>query len=147
MTMLTPEERAGLEAMPREDLAKLLELIRTARALFGARGGGLPQSAIDDLVKTVPTELCQAIVKDLSNGTGTPGWMPPGPGPSKEELNKPDPQKDATPSYLKRENERSGWQKPIEMGNPPGVDICDRMLDVQDALDKRNLERRLRGDG
>jgi hypothetical protein len=35
------------------------------------------------------------------------------------------------------------WLNRTPLSSPPGVKICDQMMDVQDALDKRDLERRL----
>lgn len=38
----------------------------------------------------------------------------------------------------------TGWQDPQPHGLPPGVSACDRLMDMQDVLDRRDLERRLR---
>jgi hypothetical protein len=122
--MLTEKEKAGLAAMSREDQVKLLALIREAKALFGQGLGCMPQSAIDDMVKIVPDGLMRDIVKDL--------------------------RKLAEPSGLATEDRRPvvrtrGWQTPAPLAGPVGVAICDQMMDVQDALDKRDLEQRMRG--
>ena len=37
----------------------------------------------------------------------------------------------------------SGWQDERPLEGPPGVKIIDQMMDVQDALDKRDLAKRL----
>ena len=36
-----------------------------------------------------------------------------------------------------------GWVDPPKLGPPSGIDLCDRMMDQQDAIDKAELERRL----
>jgi hypothetical protein len=74
--MLTPEEKASLEAMPQEQLVKLLALIKEARALFTVHGC-MPTSAMDDLVKAVGDAQVRDIVNDLRIGIGEPGWLPP----------------------------------------------------------------------
>lgn len=40
-----------------------------------------------------------------------------------------------------------GWVDPPKLADwrPPGINIIDRMLDQQDALDRRDLERKLGG--
>jgi hypothetical protein len=123
--MLTKAELDGLAAMPRDQLVKLLEMIREARALFSVQGC-MPQSAMDDLARAVPDKLCQEIVADLRGfGRAQPGGFL---GPTE-------------PSGQVRR--ASGGETPLEP--PPGVKWIDQMVDVQDALDKRDLEKRLRG--
>ena len=36
-----------------------------------------------------------------------------------------------------------GWQNPLPLEQPPGLSICDRLVDVQDFLDRRDLAARL----
>ena len=36
-----------------------------------------------------------------------------------------------------------GWITPAPLESPPGVKIIDQMMDVQDALDKRDLAKKL----
>jgi hypothetical protein len=122
--MLSDEEKAGLERLSPEDLVRLQALIREALTLYGTKGC-MPQSAIDNLVKAVPDKLCQEIVRDLRSGRAEPGFLPPDSSPPKER--------------------GSGWQKPTELGTPPGIKYVDQLVDVQDAIDKRDLEKRLRG--
>jgi len=40
---------------------------------------------------------------------------------------------------------RSGWQNEVPIGPPPGVHLCDRMLDQQDRMDRAELRKRLGG--
>jgi hypothetical protein len=121
---LTQQEKASLEAMSPEQLVWLLGKIREAKAMFSVKGC-MPQSAMDDLMKAVPDKLCQEIVQDLRSGRSEPGWLKPTGAPPPER--------------------GSGWAKPLEHGSPSGLRYVDQLCDVQDALDKRELERRLRG--
>jgi ribosomal protein L29 len=41
----------------------------------------------------------------------------------------------------------SGWVEPNPLSAPPGVPIMDRLMDMQDAIDKADLQRRLAGAG
>jgi hypothetical protein len=123
-TMLSEEEKAGLERLSSEDLVKLQALIREALALYGTKGC-MPQSAIDDLVKAVPTKLVREVVNDLRSGRSEPGWLPASPPKGPEEKRGP-------PKALPLEGRRD-------------IRWIDQMVDVQDAIDKRELEKRLRG--
>jgi hypothetical protein len=70
--------------LPKETLEKMLALVReTRRKLEGV--GGMPASATEEMAKAVPDELVRAIVSDLRNGPGEPGWLKPrGPVPMGE---------------------------------------------------------------
>lgn len=121
---LTQTELDTLAAMSREDLLKLLGLIREARTLYAHRDGmSMPPSAVAKMTEVVGTELMKDIVKDLRKGRAEPGFLPPsGPPPVKG----------------------GGWVKPLEHSNPSGLRYIDRAMDVQDALDRRDLQNRLR---
>jgi hypothetical protein len=124
MKMLSDQEKQTLAAMSHQQLAKLLALIREAKAMFGS--GVMPQSAIKAMTDVVDDKLAREIVSDLRSGVGEPGGFL---GPEKR----------------RAKEKGSGWQAPSPLESPPGVAICDQMMDVQDALDKRDLEKRLRG--
>jgi hypothetical protein len=121
--MLSDQEKQGLAAMSHEQLAKLLALIREAKAMFGS--GVMPQSAIKAMTDVVDDRQMQQIVEEHRHGRSEPSGLSSPPSSPKEK--------------------GSGWQNPTPLSNPPGVAICDQMMDVQDALDKRDLEKRLRG--
>ena len=55
-------------------------------------------------------------------------WRVSGPPPSA-----------STPAAEPSQQRPSGWQKFDAIGPPPGVDICDRMMDAQDRRDKAAL--------
>jgi hypothetical protein len=122
--MLSDQEKQGLAAMSREQLAKLLALIREAKAMFGS--GVMPQSAIKAMTDVVDDKLAREIVSDLRSGVGEPGGF-------------------LGPEKTVAKERGSGWQKPTPLEPPPGVAHCDRIADHFAALDKRDLERRLRG--
>jgi hypothetical protein len=121
--MLSNEEQQGLAGLSREELVRLWVLIQQVKA---ERMGGMPQSAIDDLVKAVPDKVVREVVADLRSGVGEPGWLPPTPAKKPEE-------------------KRSGPPREIPLGPPSGVEHCDRIAEHFAALDKRDLEKRLRG--
>ena len=123
--MLSEEEKAGLAAMDRDQLQKLLALIRKAKAMFLSGGNAMPRSAVEDLVKAVGDEQVRAIVKDLGKGPAQPGGL-------------------LGPSGSARER-GIGWLKGAQLEPPPGVKWCDQMMDVADAVDRRELKRKLGG--
>jgi hypothetical protein len=122
------ELQAELETVKKlEGVQQMLGLYLLYKKFLALRGQGtgscMPQSAADDLAKAVPDDLVKAIVSDQRRGVSAPGWLPPDP---------------ASPVI-----KGSGWVDPLPLGLPPGVKWCDQQLDVADALDKRDLERRL----
>jgi hypothetical protein len=151
MNELDQAIKAATERLPSMTQEQLEQLSLNVRAILAAyrslrSQGELPESAVKAMTDVVDDRLMAQIVQDLkSAGNTVPGWMPP-PKPDLEAVLKPEEPKDETPSWQRSEKPR-GWVDPPSLSNPPGVEICDRLMDVQDALDKRNLERRLRGDG
>jgi hypothetical protein len=101
----------------------LLALIREAKALHG---GGMTMSAssLKAMTDVVDDKLMQAIVKDLRT-IPEPGFLPAGKSPPPVN--------------------GGGWVKPMDHSGPSGLRYIDQAMDVQDALDKRELERRLKG--
>jgi hypothetical protein len=121
--MLTKEEMQALAGMSREDLVKMWVLIQRAKAERSG-SGCMPQSAIKAMTDVVDDKLAREIVADLKGGRAEPGFLPPDGSPPKER--------------------GSGWQKPVPLSNPPGVAICDQLMDAQDAIDRAE---RMRGFG
>jgi hypothetical protein len=109
--------------MNKEQVAGLLQLIRDLRAADSA--GWMPNSAVQTMVDAVGDAQVRDIVNDLKGGRAEPGFLPPDGSPPKEK--------------------GSGWQRPTEMGSPPGIKYVDQLVDAQDAQDRRDLEKRLRG--
>jgi hypothetical protein len=107
-----------------EQLEGLSKLVRDLKAAESA--GVMPQSAIPPMVDAVGDRQMRDIVADLRGfGQAQPGGFL---GPT----TKSEPRQALRATHI-----------PLEP--PPGVRICDEMMDVQDALDKRELEKRLRG--
>jgi hypothetical protein len=87
-------------------------------------GFRMPASAVQAMVEVVPD--MRAIVEEQRHGRSEPGGF-------------------LGPEKTVAKEKGSGWQAPSPLESPPGVAICDQMMDVQDALDKRDLEKRLGG--
>jgi hypothetical protein len=120
--MLSDQETQMLAGLSQEELLRLWVKVRQARA---ERLGCMPPSAVQDLVKAVGDQQVRDIVNDLKGGRSEPGFLPPTKSPPVAR--------------------GSGWAKPLEHGSPSGLRYVDQMCDVQDRLDKRDLERRFRG--
>lgn len=112
--------------MDQEMRGKLLELIHDLKAADSA--GIMPQSAIQQMVDVIDDKTLRVIVEEQKHGRSEPGFMKASPA-------------------RKPEEKRSGPPKEIALGPPSGVEHCDRIADHFAALDRRDLEKRLRGDG
>jgi hypothetical protein len=126
MPLPTSEQLSKLSA---EQLLGLWKLVREFRIkLAAAEGAGLmPASAVKAMTDVVDDEMMQAIVKEQRPGLSAPSGLIPD-----------DPREPAVVGG-------TGWQKPVELGVPPGIKYVDQLCDVQDALDKAELKRRLGG--
>jgi hypothetical protein len=129
-TMLTNSqvERLGrlVRLMPYMDQAmqaKLLELVRDLKAAEGA--GAMPTSVTADLAQAVPDKLCAEIVNDLrSAGRTEPGgWIDPGKVEPREPVK----------------------ARAIPLEPPSGIRYVDEIAEAFADLDKRELEKRLKG--
>jgi hypothetical protein len=116
-----------VQHLPRELQQLLLEAVREMR-----RGGSaVPQSFYDTCAAAVPTDLIQSIVADNRKGVSEPsGWLPP--------------EKRQVPEEGKAAVRSSGWSPLDPISSPPGLKYIDQMIDVQDAIDKRELEGKLK---
>lgn len=83
---------------------------------------GMSASAVKAMVEVVPD--MRGIAMEQAHGLSAPGMFPAS-GEGKPIVR------------------GSGWQEPKPLEGPPGVAICDQMVDVQDAVDRRELERKL----
>jgi hypothetical protein len=99
-------------------------LIRELKAAESTEGV-MPNSAIADLVSAVGDQQVRDIVNDLKGGRSEPGWLPP--------------------TKARPEEKGSGEARHIPLEPPPGVQHIDRIAEHFAALDKRDLEKRLRG--
>jgi hypothetical protein len=108
--------------MDQEMREKLLMLVRDLKA--GDAAGIMPSSAIQQMTDCIDDKTMRVIVEEQRHRP-EPGFLPPDSSPPKEK--------------------GSGWQKPTELSSPPGIKYVDQLIDVQDAVDKRELEKRLGG--
>lgn len=119
-----------LEELPKEMLEQLMELVKMEKAKAGGQCGAMPQSAVQSLVDCVGDQQVRDIVNDLRTVSEPGGFLPSKSGPS---------------SGTAVPKERgSGWKNPPPLEPPAGIKYIDQALDVQDALDRRDLEKRLR---
>ena len=84
---------------------------------------GMPASAMRAMVEAVPD--FRGIAVEQRVGRSQPGMFPD------------------KPSGEPRARRGSGWVEPKPLEPPPGVSVMDQMLDVEDEIDRRALERRL----
>jgi hypothetical protein len=107
----------------REGLAKLIRDLKVAEG-----EGVMPQSAIQPMVDAVGDQQMADIVADLrSAGRTEPRWMAPSPA-------------------RKPEEKGSGPLNPVPLEPPSGIRYVDEIAEAFAALDRRDLEKRLRGD-
>jgi len=118
---LTKEQIQAIDAMPYEEAAKLLALIRDFKARFLASANPLPASALDEMVKIVPDKLMAEIVQDQRHGRATPSSLA---GPV-----------EPRGAPLKG----SGWDKPRPLEPPSGVQLCDQIADHFAQLDREQM--------
>jgi hypothetical protein len=116
-----------VDELGKEELGLLLELVRAERMKLS---GCMPPSAVQSLVDAVGDQQVRDIVHDLRTVSEPGGFLPSKSGPSS--------------GTAVRKERSSGWQNPPELEVPPGLKYVDQMIDVQDALDRRDLEKRLR---
>ena len=97
-------------------------------------GFRLPASAAKAMAAVVPdpkpTTGFDRHSWNQNKGPGEPGGFGPPPKPV------------AGVGEVKR---GSGWADPLKLDQPPGIKYIDQQIDVQDALDKAELKRRLDG--
>jgi predicted XRE-type DNA-binding protein len=91
---------------------------------------GMPRSVVREMAKAIPPDLARDLRADA---------LKPNPvtGTSQAQLSQ---DRDGGRVQIQR---GTGWQEPNPLSAPPGVPIMDRLMDMQDAIDKADLERRL----
>jgi hypothetical protein len=103
------EELARLRGEPHKPVGKPWEKIDwTARM-------SMPPSAIAEIVRAVPDSLVRAVVADNLRAQQARSASPPPAEPAQK---------------------GTGWVDPAPLKPPPGVGLCDRMMDQQDARDR-----------
>ena len=86
----------------------------------------LPWDAIKRMAEAVPDALMSEVVRDQRGGVSKASGLAE---PGKE-----------TPKVR-----GSGWTEAVPLRSPPGIEVCDRLVDAQDAMDRVERERKLRG--
>jgi hypothetical protein len=86
-------------------------------------GFRMPASAVQAMVDVVPD--MRAIVEEQRHGRSEPGGF-------------------LGPEKTVAKEKGSGWRNPTPLEPPPGVAICDQLMDVQDKIDRAE---RIRGFG
>jgi hypothetical protein len=92
-------------------------------------GASMDRETKRELAKAIPDDLARDLRADLARGnpiTQSPAQLTP--------------DRDGGRVQIQR---GSGWAEPNPLSAPPGVQIMDRLMDMQDAIDKRDLARRL----
>jgi hypothetical protein len=83
----------------------------------------LPPSVVQAMMKAVPDRL----MRDLRG-----------------DARRPNPVNPSTPSQPTTQVQRgSGWRDEVPISSPPGIELCDRLVDAQDKIDKAELALRL----
>jgi hypothetical protein len=104
----------------------------------------MPQSAIEDMAKAVPDELIREVVADLRSGRAEPGGFVPAPQRPVVEALKPEPEKGPEgPGYM-GPGKGKGWRDPLPLEPRGDLKWIDQAMDMQDALDRRELQNKLR---
>jgi hypothetical protein len=113
------EELEGKPAKPRATFEPIHHIDRV----------GLPASVMREFAAAAPDSLVRDIVNDHRGAPEGPTSI-------------------VRRARAEQDVERgTGWTKPAPLKPPPGVSILDRVMDAQDALDRADRERRLKGEG
>jgi hypothetical protein len=91
-----------------------------------------------DMVRAVGDDLVRDLVKDFFRGPPQRS-DPRAPQP----MAKPQGEPMLTPSQAMSQG--SGWVEPAPLTSPPGVKLCDQLVDVQDVIDRAERKRLLSG--
>ena len=86
-------------------------------------GMSMPASAMRDLINAVPESVMRGIVADSFKPNPITGG--------------------GAPSQSQPVQRSSGWRDEVPISSPPGIAICDRMMDEQDRIDKAELAMKL----
>ena len=136
---MSNEELAKRIAALEAELAALKAEVKPAEPTLKAKGAWpkydptegfrLPPSAAKAMAAIVPDMKDRSKLPDTRRPSYPEpgGFGPPKSGPSKAV------------------DRGSGWVEPSKLEGPPGLKYVDQQIDVQDAIDKAELKRRLGG--
>ena len=117
---MTPELREQFDKAGPELKALILRTIEQFKRHL-AIAGSLTPNTVQAMADCVDDRLMSDIVSDFRSGLARPASMA-----STPDTPPPEPKKG------------TGFVDPIPIKPPPGVAICDQMMDVQDELDRRS---------
>jgi hypothetical protein len=91
-------------------------------------GMSMPRSTMMEMARAVPDHVLRDIaMRDNRAPTGRPGMIPDNQQPTSPR-----------PSV----GDGTGWQAPTPISSPPGVALCDKLMDHADAVDRAALIER-----
>jgi hypothetical protein len=88
-------------------------------------GMSMPREAMQAMIDAIPSSVMRGIVADSRKPNPVTG------GPNPQPTN-PQPQQRG-----------SGWRDEVPISSPPGIELCDRLVDVQDKIDQAELARKI----
>jgi transcriptional regulator with XRE-family HTH domain len=92
-------------------------------------GASMDRETKRDLATAIPDDLARDLRADLARGN-----------PITQSVAQLTPDRDGGRVQIQR---GSGWAPERKLEPPPGIAVMDRLMDMQDAIDKADLERRL----
>jgi hypothetical protein len=100
--------------------------------IYYTSGASMDAETKRDLAKAIPDDLARDLHADLARGnpiTASPSQLTPDRGGGER-------------VEIRR---GTGWQEERKLETPPGIALADRLMDMQDAIDRADLQRRLGG--
>jgi predicted XRE-type DNA-binding protein len=95
-------------------------------------GATMDRETKRDLARAIPDDLARDLRADLARGN-----------PINQSVAQLTPDRGRAQVEIRG----SGWANPNPLTTPAGLDICDRLVDMQDKIDKADLQRRLARSG
>ena len=80
-----------------------------------------------EMVETVDDATVRSLVSDFRGGPSQPSSIA------------------GAPAVQHKKQGGSGWNDPLPLSNPPGVNLADRLMDQQDQIDRIRRKRMLKG--
>jgi len=80
-----------------------------------------------EMVETVDDATVRSLVSDFRGGPSQPSSIA------------------GAPAVQHKKQGGSGWNDPLPLSNPPGVQLADRLMDQQDQIDRIRRKRMLKG--
>jgi hypothetical protein len=87
-------------------------------------GMSMPLAALREMVKAIPESVMRGLRSDAQKPN--PVTMGPNPQPQTQPVQR-----------------GSGWRDEVPISSPPGIELCDRLVDAQDKIDRAELAMKL----